>query len=504
MKIFSASQIAIIDAFTIENEPVTEIDLMERASLQLAAWLIKNCSNEKVLVVFAGPGNNGGDALAVARIMAGFDYEVRVYLLKGRKRLSGSPALNLERLKDQSHVAVSEINSASDFPFLSGHEYVLDGLFGSGLNRPLDGIASALVNHINQSGCTVVSVDLPSGLFAEDNSVNDYQKIIRANYTLSFQFPKLSFFFAEHEEILGEIEILPIGLHPDAIEKTETPFHFLDELFIAEKIKPRQKFSHKGNFGHALLIAGSYGKMGAAVLASRACLRAGLGLLTSHVPHQGYRIIHSAVPEAMCSIDPSDLMFTEFPDLKQFTAVGVGPGIGQKTNSCRGLKQLLLASPDKLVLDADALNIISANRECISIIPKNTILTPHPREFERLVGESENSFEQLQKQLEFSSQYDCIVVLKGAYTRISLPDGRVYFNTTGNPGMATAGSGDVLTGIILGLLAQHYSAEDAALIGVYLHGLAGDIAARVVGENSLVAGDITRFMGKAFLKLTGK
>ena len=501
MKIFTTKQIAAIDKYTIENEPIADVDLMERASLQIVNWLIYNISNEKQLIVFAGPGNNGGDAMAIARMMADHDYPVKLYLLNLGADLHGSPAINWQRLVEQGKVDLFTISDENDFPVFEGNELLLDGLFGSGLSRPLNGIAEQLVARINQSGCPVIAIDIPSGLFGEDNSQNDLSKAIRASHTFTFQFPKLSFFFPEHDEILGDWEVLPIGLHPAAIEQFQTPYFFLTESFISEKIVRRKKFSHKGTYGHALLIAGSYGKMGAAVLAARAALRAGCGLLTCHVPHESYKIMQVSVPEAMCSIDPSDLMFTEFPDLSLFSAVGAGPGIGKKCNCQRALKSLLLAAPAKLVLDADALNILSENKEWLDLLPENTILTPHPKEFERLVGKTNNSYSQLQEQLAFSAKYKVLVALKGAHSRISFPDGRVFFNTTGNPGMATAGSGDVLTGIVLGLLAQEYSAEDAVLLGVYLHGLAGDLAAKKRSQYSLIAGDITEYLGKAFLRL---
>lgn len=501
MKIFSTTQIATIDKYTIEHEPIADVDLMERASLQIVNWLIYNVSNETQLVIFAGPGNNGGDALAIARMMANHDYSVKLYLIDFGKVLVGSPAINWQRLVDQGKVGLFTIYEEKDIPVLSDNELIIEGIFGSGLTRKTEGIAEKVISHLNNSACQIISIDIPSGLFGEDNSQNDLSKVVRATHTFSFQFPKLSFFFSEHETILGDWKVLPIGLHPDAINQVQTPYFFLNEDFISGKIKKRGKFTHKGTYGHALLIAGSYGKMGAAVLAANAGLRAGCGLLTCHVPHLGYKIIQTAVPEAMCSIDPSDLMFTEFPKLDHFTAVGVGPGLDKKTNTRRALKELLLASPAKIVIDADALNILSENKEWLELLPEDAILTPHPKEFERLVGETADSFTQLRLQMAFSEKYRVIMVLKGAHTRISFPDGRVYINTSGNPGMATAGCGDVLTGIILGLLAQNMNAEDAALLGVYLHGLAGDIAVNEIGEYSLIASDITNSLGKAFLKL---
>ena len=356
-------------------------------------------------------------------------------------------------------------------------------------------------NRVTTKGNTVVSIDIPSGLMGEDNTGNIPENIIQANFTLTFQFPKLSFFFAENGKYIGVWEVLPIRLHPDGIALTQTDFLFIEKEEIQQIIQKRSRFGHKGSFGHALLIAGSFGKMGAAVLASKACLRAGAGLLTTHIPHFGYSIIQTAVPEAMASVDQHDSIFTEFPDLSQFSAVGVGPGINQKTNTKRALKELIEKSKLPLVIDADALNILAENKTWLEKLPENSILTPHPGEFKRLAGESANAYENIQKQIEFSKKYKVIVVLKGAFTSVSTPDGRLFFNSSGNPGMATAGSGDVLTGIILGLLAQGNSPENAALAGVYLHGLAGDLAAQKNSEYSLVAGDIVKFLGKAFLSL---
>lgn len=504
MKVFTAKQIAEIDRFTIEREPITDIDLMERASMQVVNWLIYHISNEQKLIFLAGPGNNGGDAMAVARMMAEYNYCCELFLLNYGKPQQGSPATNWQQLEAQKLVKLTTVNTENDFPDFPSDSVIIDGLFGSGLNRTVEGLAAKLIAKVNESGASVVAIDIPSGLFSEDNSANDLSKLIRANYTLTFQFPKLSFFFSEHEHILDKWEVLPIGLHPEAIRTFPTNYFFTDQNFISEKIKPRSKFSHKGTYGHALLIAGSYGKMGAAILASRSCLRTGIGLLTTHVPNSGYPIIQTAVPEAMSSIDPSDLMFTEFPDLNTFTAVGAGPGLGTKCNCQRAVKSLLQAAPKRLILDADALNILSENKEWLKLLPPETILTPHPKEFERLTQTTNDSWSRLQLQLNFSAEYKIIVVLKGAHTCITFPDGRAYFNTTGNPGMATAGSGDVLTGIILSLLAQNYSPEDAALTGVYLHGLAGDLASAENGQEALIAGDITEHIGKAFGYLQNK
>ena len=501
MKLFTCAQIAGIDQQTMKLEPIASIDLMERASFKVADWLVQHIDHKKPVYLFAGPGNNGGDALAVARMLAWSKLNCTVFLSDFGRALKGDPAINWARLEEQNQVILKKINSEDDIPEISPETIVIDGLFGSGLNKPLEGLAARIVQKINQSGATIISIDIPSGLFGEDNSQNNLSAIVRANFTLTFQFPKLSFLFPENEQFVGKWKVLPIGLHHEAIAQTESNTYFLTKEFISGKITKRGKFSHKGTYGHALLIAGSYGKMGAAILASKAGLRSGAGLLTCHVPQRGYEIMQISVPEAMISIDPSESVFSELPDLSAYSAIAAGPGLDKKPETCEALKNLLQANPEKLVLDADALNILSENQEWYKLLPENTILTPHPKEFERLAGPSTNSYERLQKQIQFSADNNVIVVLKGAHTSISFPDGQVFFNSTGNPGMATAGSGDVLTGIILGLLAQKYTAEEAALLGVYLHGLAGDLASAETGQYSLIAGDIINHLGKAFLHL---
>ncbi|MCK3685670.1 NAD(P)H-hydrate dehydratase [Maribellus sp. YY47] len=500
MKLFTTKQIAQLDQYTISHEPVDDIDLMERASLQITSWIIQRFSTEQRMVIFAGPGNNGGDALAIARQLAEFDFSCEVYLVDFGKELKGSPATNWQRLEEQGRVKLSRIREVKDIPNLQDDDVVLDGLFGSGLSRPLEGLPAALVNFMNQTTNTIIAIDIPSGLMGEDNSGNT-DHIIRADFTLTFQFPKISFLFAENEQYVGEWTVLPIGLHPDGIEKEESLYHWLEREEVQEMIPVRSKFEHKGTLGHALLIAGSFGKMGAAVLSSKACLRAGVGLLTTHIPRLGYSILQTAVPEAMASVDQHDSVFTEFPKLEPYSAIGVGPGLDQKHNTRKALCALLESAKVPLVIDADALNILSAQKEWLDKLPAGSILTPHPGEFRRLVGDTENSYQSIQKQLEFSKKYRCVVVLKGACTSVSLPDGRLFFNSTGNPGMATAGSGDVLTGVILGLLAQGMSPEEAALTGVFIHGLAGDVAAQKRSEFSLIAGDIVEEMGEAFRKM---
>jgi len=453
------------------------------------------------MMFFAGPGNNGGDALAIARQLANLDFQCEVFLLDFEKELKGSPAINWKRLEEMGKVKLAKIRNMKDFPRIEPADILIDGLFGSGLSRPLEGLPAELVKKMNDLPNITVAIDIPSGLMGEDNKENNTENIVRADFTLTFQFPKVSFLFAENEPFTGKWEVLPIGLHPEGIAQTPSDFQFVEKKDVKGMIPARTKFAHKGTFGHALLIAGSYGKMGATVLASKACLRAGVGLLTTHVPHFGYTIIQTTVPEAMVSIDDHDSIFTGIPDLNPFNAIGAGPGIGMKSNTKKALTELIENAKVPLVLDADALNILSENKEWLKELPEKSILTPHPGEFKRLVGKTANSWERIEKQRQMAKEFKIILVLKGAFTTIALPDGKLFFNSTGNPGMATAGSGDSLTGIILGLLAQRIPSEHAAIAGVFLHGLAGDMASRIKSEHALIAGDIIEFLGEAFLEL---
>ncbi len=502
MKVFRTSQIKSIDAYTIQNEPIASIDLMERAANAITGWLVQKFSPDRTVKLFAGPGNNGGDAWAVARLLSEQGFKnIHVYLLTLTDRISEDSEINRQRLAAQNRVQIFEVRDENSFPAIERTDLVVDGLFGSGLTRPLESLAARMVRHINQSDAEVVSIDIPSGLFGEGNTGNIRENIIKAGHTLTFQFPKLSFFYAENEEFVGDWHILPIGLHPEIIDKTDSDFYYITSEEVQKIIRKRRKFSHKGTYGNALLIAGCYGMMGAAVIAARACLRTGAGLVTTHVPRFGLNILQTAVPESLISIDQSDIMFTEFPDLSKFEAVAVGPAIDCKGNSQQALKNLLETSDKPMVIDADALNILGRNRDWLKIIPKNSILTPHPREFERIAGESRSSYERNIRQIELAQELNVYIVLKGACTSIAGPRGDCFFNSTGNPGMATAGSGDVLTGILLSLLAQGYPSEQAAIAGVYLHGLAADLAVVDKGEYSLISSDITDYLGKAFLKI---
>lgn len=502
MKIFASSDIKKLDAYTIENEPIASIDLMERAAKALTEAITRRWNNNHPVKVFAGPGNNGGDALAVARLMTEKGYTVQAFLFNTSNHLSEDCETNKERLIETGKAVFSEITTKFDPPALTAQDIIIDGLFGSGLNKPLNGGFAAVVKYINASPSTVVSIDMPSGLMGEDNTYNLKNHIIRADLTLSLQLPKLAFLFAENQEIVGEWKLLDIKLSEEAILDTPTNYEILEEKDICELIKPRKTFAHKGNFGHGLLIAGSYGMAGSSILAAKACLRSGIGLLTVHTPAANNNILQTAVPEAMVQQDIHDNYFVTPVETETYQAIAIGPGLGQEEETALALSEQLRLCTTPVVLDADALNILSENRNWLSLIPKNSILTPHPKEMDRLVGKCHDSFVRLTKACEMAATLKVYIILKGAYSSIITPEGKIFFNPTGNPGMATAGSGDVLTGIVLALLAQGYTSEDACKLAVYVHGLAGDLAAEQVGEISLTSGDIINYLPAAWTKLS--
>lgn len=502
MKIFTSTQIKELDRYTIEHEPIPSIDLMERAAKTLTRAITDTWNNSVPVIVFAGPGNNGGDALAVARMLGDQGYQVMAYLFNISGHLSEECAANKKRLVESKRAkAFTEVTQEFDPPRLEKGMLVVDGLFGSGLNKPLAGGFASLVKYINASQADVVAIDVPSGLMTEDNTYNVRANIIRATVTLTLQQPKLAFFFAENQTFIGQLRVLDIRLSQEGIEKTEANYTVVEESEIRSMLLGRDPFAHKGQMGHALLIAGSYGMAGAAILASRACLRSGVGKLTIHTPKKNREILQMAVPEAVLQLDPEETLFSEAVDTEDFQALGIGPGLGQSETTAIPLIAQLRRATCPIVADADALNILSSHRAWLQQLPKGIILTPHPKEFDRMEGHSADSYERLTKARHLAERLQGIIILKGRYTAICLPDGHVLFNPTGNAGMATAGSGDVLTGIITALLARGYKATEACVVGVYLHGLAGDLAARDLGEESLIAEDIIRYLARAFKRL---
>ena len=492
LKILTSKQIKELDANTILHEPIASIDLMERASEAFVNWFTIQFGAPRKIGIICGTGNNGGDGLAIARLLSELNYPVKVWIVRGSTPTTKDFTINFERIKGK--LELYDIVTTSDQGLFSDRDIVIDAIFGSGLSRPAEGIYEQAINCVNKSNAIKISVDVPSGLFADQPSSG---KIVKADYTISFQLLKLAFLLPENNSYVGDWKVVDIGLSKNFLKSIDTSYFYLTRKSVKEKIHKREKFDHKGTYGHALLIAGSFGKMGACILSARACLRSGVGLLTVHVPKSGYSIIQSSVPEAMASVYEDESFFSSEFEVSSFSSIGVGPGLGlSKETSHAFLKLVEQGKP--LIIDADGLNLLAANPEWIKQIPSGSILTPHPKEFERLVGSWQNDFERLEKQKKLSTDSKSVIILKGAHSSIATADGKIYFNSTGNPGMATGGSGDVLTGILTGLLAQGYSAPDAAIVGVYLHGLSGDLAAREKGQQSLIASDLIDFLPAAF------
>ena len=501
MKIFTSAQIHELDKYTIDNEPIKSIDLMERAAKALTQVIVDTWSSTTPVIVFAGPGNNGGDALAVARMLADKNYDVKVWLFNISGQLSADCAVNKQRFIDKRSKALVEVTQEFEPPVLEANMLIVDGLFGSGLNKPLAGGFASLVKYINSSPAKVVSIDVPSGLMTEDNTYNVRANIIKADMTLTLQQQKLSFLFAENQPFIGQLRVLDIRLSKEGIDKTDAQYTLLEENDILPRLMKRDPFAHKGKMGNAMIIAGSYGMGGASVLATKACLRAGAGKVTVHTPKRNNVIMQISVPEAIIHFDKEETTFSEAVDTEDFNAVGIGPGLGTTEQTAIAIIAQVRRTQCPQVVDADAINILANHRAWLQQLPKGIILTPHPKEFDRLEGHCADSYERLMKARDLAERIQGYVLLKGHNTSLCLPDGHIIFNSTGNAGMATAGSGDVLTGIITGLLARGYKQEDACIIGMYLHGLAGDIAARELGEESVIASDLIQYLPYAFKRL---
>ena len=501
MKLLNTEQIRQADEYTILHEPVSSLNLMERAANAFVTQLIKEHPDKKIRKhIFCGNGNNGGDGLAIARLLLSKGHQAEVYTFKSKK-YSEDYSENLSRLSVKYKKHIHIINDINFINKISSDEIIIDAIFGTGLNKPIqkNTLQYQVIEKINQQNFNVlISVDIPSGLFADQHSEGI---ALKACKTYTFQFPKLAFLFPENGMYVNDFTVLDIGLHPDYITQAKTSFYFLTKEDVQQKLHLRKKYSHKGTYGHALIIAGSYGKMGAAVLSAKACLRSGCGLVSTHIPACGYEMMQTAFPEAMCSMDKNAKHLTVFPSDEKYNTIAVGPGIGTHLSTIKALEVFLKQYKQPIVADADALNILSKKKPLLKLLPANSILTPHPKEFERMAGTWKNDFERLSLQQSFSKKHKVIIVLKGANTSISDTNGEVYFNSTGNAGMATGGSGDVLTGIITGFLAQQYTPLDSAILGVYMHGLAGDLALQQQSMESLIASDIIDNLGNSFKEI---
>lgn len=500
MKILSATQIKLCDQYTIEHEPIKSVELMERASLRFSTWFKESfpLAENPMVSILCGKGNNGGDGLASARILNSYGYETEVFILELFDNSSEDFNKNLERLKKEAKVKINHIQSAEDIPVFEEKEILIDAILGSGLNKALSIELTQIIHFINESNNIVVSIDIPSGMYADEQT---FGTSIHADYTFTFESPKFSFLLPDNFHRVGEFEFAAIGLDKKYVSSLGCSNYYVTEDTVRGIYKIRQKFAHKGNFGHALLVMGSHGKMGAAILATRACLRAGAGLLTVHVPGCGYDVMQISIPEAMVTLDEDQFIFTRVYELQKYNTVAVGCGLSTKNKTRNALCYMLKNIENPTVLDADALNILAQSPDWMEFIPKNSILTPHPKEFERMFGRTENGFDRFELLRDKAIELGVYIILKGANSCIATPNGDCYFNSTGNPGMGTAGSGDVLTGIITGLLAQEYNPLEASVLGVYLHGLAGDIAAEELSQEALMAGDLIEYLGKAYLKL---
>jgi ADP-dependent NAD(P)H-hydrate dehydratase / NAD(P)H-hydrate epimerase len=501
MQIFATEQIRAWDEYTIRHEPIASVDLMERAATACYEWLLQNNYKGRDFTIFCGKGNNGGDGLVIARLLAQSHHTVTVYILEFGHKGTVDFQINLARLHDTTAI-IRFVSSEENLHSIPAEDVVIDALLGSGINRPADGLTAHLIQHINNSNNEVIAIDIPSGLFVDHSARGNI--VIKAHHTLSFQCFKPAFLMPENAACIGEVHLLDIGLLPEFLSIQDSPFLLIDQPMVKQLVQPRKPFSHKGDYGHAAIIAGSYGMMGAAVLCARACLRSGVGKLTCHVPAVGYNIMQTSVPEAMCKTGAADDSVTSghaAQEMDKYDTIGIGPGLGAHARNIPLLYSVFEQNRRPMVIDADGLNAIAQEKALLNKIPLGSILTPHPKEFERLFGKTANDYERIQLALQTATDNDLYIILKGRYTFIASPDGKGYFNSTGNPGMASGGTGDVLTGILTGLLAQKYSPLHAAIIGVYLHGLAGDLAAAYASQPSLIASDLVDFLGQAYQTL---
>ncbi len=499
MKIFSAEQIYAADKTTIKKQDITGDELMERAAKQLFNWLHLRLQGDTVKIhLFCGIGNNGGDGLALARHLREHDYNITVYVVNYSKKRSADFLTNLKRLKDQE-VWPEFLEKGDELPEIDREDIVVDAVFGLGLNRPPDNWVVDLFEHLHRSQAFTLSVDIPSGLYT-DRVPADSKTVVKANHTLSFQVPKLIFFLPETGIYTEQWEILDIGLDTEFLVNTETDYELIGQHEALSHYIPREKYSHKGTYGHSLIVGGSYGKIGAVHLAAKACLHAGSGLVTVYVPKCGYIPLQTNFPEAMVITDVDEEYISKIDFDISPTVIGIGIGMGKHKKTAKAFAEFLDKNKIPLAVDADALNILSENKALLEKLPSKTILTPHPKELERLIGKWDNDFQKLEMAKVFSKKYDCVLVIKGSNT-ITIYNEKGYVNTTGNPGMATGGTGDVLTGIITGMIAQGYQPLQAAIFGVYLHGRAGDLSIEKTGYQALTASGVVEGIGPAFLDL---
>lgn len=489
MKILTGAQMKEADAATIQNEPIESADLMERASEVMAQWIGNNIEIDTPLLFIVGRGNNSGDGLAMARMLSGGGFACGVYPLFAEEDMSAECALNFGRLP-------SGVMIMDGLETVPENAVIIDAILGTGAMGDAAGRVLDAIFAINDLPNRVISIDLPSGMSTEFG--NDPSKIVHAETTLAVELPKLAMLLPEAGQCCGRIEIMAVDLDGEYIAAAPSRYEYLTQESVEPLFMSRNKFAHKYTYGHALLVCGSEGMAGAAVLSACGALRSGCGLVTVHLPREERHAVQANCPSALVISDEGTCFSTVPADIMKYASIGIGCGLGQDGVTVRAFGELLTGYSRPMVIDADALNIISSHPELRVLIPTGSILTPHPGELERLVGRWTGEEDKINKVVAFAQQLHSTVIVKGAHTMICLPDGRILFNSTGNSGMAKGGSGDVLTGLLTGLLARGYEPMRAAMIGVYLHGLAGDKAAEYYGAESMNASDLPDFLAEAF------
>lgn len=506
MKIFTTSEIKAIERYTMETEHITSLDLIERAAEAIASEIMSRWRPGRPITIFAGQGNNGADALTVGSLLIAQGYTPRIILFNiNGNRLSPECKACRDAIISTGYTYFTEVINKFQMPELTRHDVVIDGLFGTGLSAPLEGGFVSLVGAINESKATVVSIDIPSGLSGDWNPRTLRRNVIRAHLTLAIQFPHLCFFLPDYADLVGEWKVIDIGLSADAVASTPSQFYLVEQDDVRRILRRRRNFSSKADYGSALLYAGTYGMMGAAVMAARGALRSGVGKLTVSSPMCGYQVLQSAVPEALYQFINNDATINEMRPRHLFDSIAIGPGIGTADVTVKALEDFLASATKPVILDADALNCMALKPSMLSSLPVLSIITPHEGEFDRLFGQQSSGEARLRKALEMARYYNIIIVLKGHYTAIVRPDEKIYFNSSGTPALATAGSGDVLTGILVSLMAQNYPPEHATLMAVFIHGVAGEMAAELHGEYGVIASDIADNVGRAIKEmLAGK
>ncbi|MDC7999938.1 NAD(P)H-hydrate dehydratase [Aequorivita todarodis] len=500
MKIFSAKQLYQADKTTVEKQKITSEALMERAGTQVFNWLHQRIQGAAVPIhIFCGIGDNGGDGLVMGRLLIEHGYHVIVYVVNCSDKRSKNFLLNYDKIKNVTKKWPILMKDEADFPEINDADIIVDAIFGIGLNRCPGGWVKKLIQYLNGSKAFKLAIDIPSGLYS-NTPLEDKEAVLNADHTLTFQTPKLSFFLSETAPFVSNFDVLDIGLDLEFLHNTEPLAQLISRPEAQRFYRPREKFGHKGTYGHALIVAGSYGKIGAAVLSTAAAFKIGAGLVTAFVPKCGYTVLQTAIPEAMVMTDTEEEFISNVSVDFEPSAIGIGMGIGKNKATVEALKKLFKNRKAPFVIDADAINIISENKELLKLLPKNSVLTPHPGELKRLLGNWKDDYDKLEKVKKFSEKHEVVVLIKGAYTKIVYGK-NLYINASGNPGMATAGSGDALSGVITGLLSQGYDPLLASVFGVYMHGYAGDIAAGQMGYEAVMASDIIDNLGEAYMLL---